>query len=233
MTLTDLDYRKESWIEYDPPECVLTANLAEYLPSISEFKHSVLALTVEKGGKNGPPIGRLWVFYLYRNDIDRQQPPDEVLTFNVDYANMNKIYHVDNYLGGFLFGSQNAPPLNEAQGWDANKDPRNKAAGEELLKKFSGQANRTAQPGGKLQETSPSNQHASAQGDRKIIAGILGILLGGLGIHRFYLGYTTIGIIQIVVTLVTLGWGALWGLVEGILILTGNVITQDANGNPL
>ena len=78
----------------------------------------------------------------------------------------------------------------------------------------------------------PTGQTA-AMSDRKLIAGILGILLGALGVHRFYLGYTTIGIIQIVVTLVTCGWGALWGVVEGILILTGNVITKDATGNPL
>jgi TM2 domain-containing membrane protein YozV len=67
----------------------------------------------------------------------------------------------------------------------------------------------------------------------KIVAGILGILLGGFGVHRFYLGYTTIGIIQIVVTIVTCGIGAIWGLVEGILILVGSTITTDAQGRPL
>jgi len=67
----------------------------------------------------------------------------------------------------------------------------------------------------------------------RIAAGILGILLGGLGIHRFYLGYVGIGIAQIAVTIVTLGVGSIWGLVEGILILTGNGITKDAQGRPL
>ena len=66
-----------------------------------------------------------------------------------------------------------------------------------------------------------------------MIAGILGIFLGGIGIHRFYLGYITIGVIQIIVTLITHGWGALWGVIEGIMILTSNIITRDANGNPL
>ena len=61
----------------------------------------------------------------------------------------------------------------------------------------------------------------------------MGILLGGLGIHRFYLGYVGIGIVQIVVTIVTFGVGAIWGLIEGILILTGNGITTDAKGRPL
>lgn len=67
----------------------------------------------------------------------------------------------------------------------------------------------------------------------KLIAGILGIFLGAWGIHRFYLGYTKMGIIQIIVTLVTCGAGGIWGLIEGILILCGSTITTDANGAPL
>lgn len=70
-------------------------------------------------------------------------------------------------------------------------------------------------------------------GKSRLVAGLLGVLLGGLGVHRFYLGYTLIGVIQILVTLVTLGIGGLWGLVEGVLILTGNVITRDVKGKPL
>jgi TM2 domain-containing membrane protein YozV/ribosomal protein L40E len=74
----------------------------------------------------------------------------------------------------------------------------------------------------------------------KLVAGLLGIFLGGLGIHRFYLGYNTIGVIQILVTVVGgiitcgIGWlaGSIWGLVEGILILTGS-INKDAQGRPL
>jgi len=66
----------------------------------------------------------------------------------------------------------------------------------------------------------------------RIAAGILGIVLGGLGVHRFYLGYVGIGIAQIAVTLVTCGIGALWGFIEGILILTGS-IDKDAKGQPL
>jgi TM2 domain-containing membrane protein YozV len=56
--------------------------------------------------------------------------------------------------------------------------------------------------------------------NKKVVAGILGILLGGWGIHKFYLGYTKAGIIQIVVTFITCGIGGLIGLVEGILYLT-------------
>ena len=56
--------------------------------------------------------------------------------------------------------------------------------------------------------------------EKKIVAGILGILLGGLGIHKFYLGYTKEGVIQIIVTFVTCGVGGLIGLIEGIIYLT-------------
>ena len=72
----------------------------------------------------------------------------------------------------------------------------------------------------------------SPEAKSKLAAGLLGILLGGLGVHRFYLGYVGIGIAQIAVTLVTFGFGAIWGFIEGILILTGS-INQDAKGNPL
>lgn len=65
----------------------------------------------------------------------------------------------------------------------------------------------------------------------KIIAGVLQLLLGGLGIGRFYMGYTTVGILQIVVTLITLGFGALWGFIDGIVILVGQ--PKDAQGRPL
>ena len=66
----------------------------------------------------------------------------------------------------------------------------------------------------------------------KLIAGIFGILLGSLGIHRFYLGYTTIGVVQIIVTIFTFGIGGLWGFIEGIMILAGG-INKDAKGLPL
>lgn len=66
----------------------------------------------------------------------------------------------------------------------------------------------------------------------KLTAGLLGIFLGGFGVHRFYLGYTGIGIAQIIVTIITFGVGSLWGFIEGILILCG-VINKDAHGNPL
>lgn len=55
---------------------------------------------------------------------------------------------------------------------------------------------------------------------KRILCGVLGILLGGLGIHKFVLGYTTPGIIQLVIGLVTCGAAGIIGLVEGIIYLT-------------
>jgi TM2 domain-containing membrane protein YozV len=52
------------------------------------------------------------------------------------------------------------------------------------------------------------------------VAGIFGVLLGGLGVHKFYLGYTKEGIIQIVISVVTCGIGSLIGFIEGIIYLT-------------
>ncbi|SHJ93446.1 Double zinc ribbon [Clostridium amylolyticum] len=66
----------------------------------------------------------------------------------------------------------------------------------------------------------------------KMVAGLLGLFLGSLGVHRFYLGYIGIGILQIVVTIVTCGIGSLWGFIEGILILVGN-FDKDFDGNNL
>ncbi len=79
---------------------------------------------------------------------------------------------------------------------------------------------------------SNSKVNTNTNSKSKIAAGLLGILLGGWGVHNFYLGYTGKGIAQIFVTLFTCGIGAIWGLIEGIMILTGS-INVDAEGNPL
>lgn len=78
-----------------------------------------------------------------------------------------------------------------------------------------------------------NSNYVSKRPRSKVAAGILGILVGGLGIHRFYLGYVGIGILQIVVTILTCGAGSIWGFIEGILILCGTTITTDADGMPL
>lgn len=84
----------------------------------------------------------------------------------------------------------------------------------------------------------PNPAYGYPQPKSKIAAGLLGIFLGGFGVHRFYLGYTKVGLIQLVLWLVTawftFGLIALWGFIEGIMILAGAAQFQrDARGIPL
>jgi TM2 domain-containing membrane protein YozV len=54
--------------------------------------------------------------------------------------------------------------------------------------------------------------------NKKLVAGLLGILIGWLGIHKFYLGFTTAGVIMIL--LACTGISSIIGLIEGIIYLT-------------
>ena len=60
-----------------------------------------------------------------------------------------------------------------------------------------------------------------AGAEKKLVAGILAIipLTGGLGIHKFYLGYTKEGIIQLILGFLC-GIGSIIGIIEGIIYLT-------------
>jgi TM2 domain-containing membrane protein YozV len=76
----------------------------------------------------------------------------------------------------------------------------------------------------------PAPAFSKEQTDKKLIAGILAIVLGAFGVHKFYLGYQTEGIIMLVVSIA--GTVALCGLplaafavsiigiIEGVLYLT-------------
>ncbi|MFI5782191.1 NINE protein [Nocardia sp. NPDC051570] len=65
----------------------------------------------------------------------------------------------------------------------------------------------------------------------KLVAGLLQIFLGWAGVGRFYLGYPSIGVAQLVVSVLTCGVGHIWGIIDGVLMLTGKV--RDPNGFPL
>lgn len=67
---------------------------------------------------------------------------------------------------------------------------------------------------------------------RRKLAAVLGILFGAIGLHRIYLGFYGIGIAQILLTLVTGGYGVMWGFIEGVLLMTGH-IHKDAKGRLL
>lgn len=70
----------------------------------------------------------------------------------------------------------------------------------------------------------------------KLVAGLLGIFLGVFGVHNFYLGYTGKAVSQLLISLLTCfifsPVSAIWGFIEGILIIVGT-IDKDANGCPL
>lgn len=84
------------------------------------------------------------------------------------------------------------------------------------------------------ENTTNSTQTTSQKS--KMAAGLFGIFLGAFGVHNFYLGYTGKAIAQLLITVLscfTLSVvSEIWGLIEGILVLTGSINT-DADGNPL
>lgn len=61
-------------------------------------------------------------------------------------------------------------------------------------------------------------------GNTKLAAGLCGIFIGGLGIHKFVLGMTGPGLVMLLVTVLTCGFGGMVmgviGLIEGIIYLT-------------
>ena len=65
-----------------------------------------------------------------------------------------------------------------------------------------------------------SNQQAPIQENKKVMAGVLALLVGGFGVHKFVLGYTNEGIIQIVISIFTCGIGGIIPFIEGIIYLT-------------
>jgi len=84
----------------------------------------------------------------------------------------------------------------------------------------------TADTPGNVDDVTANEQPAAEEIDasKKIAAGICGILIGGLGVHKFILGMTTPGLIMLLVTVLTCGLGGIImgpiGLIEGIIYLT-------------
>lgn len=102
---------------------------------------------------------------------------------------------------------------------------------EDCKKSMNNEASSVQEP-----EVKTSSNTSNPAGKSKLAAGLLGIFLGALGVHNFYLGYTGKAVAQLLISLLSCGILAfasgIWGLIEGILILTGS-ITVDGNGNEL
>src|SRR4029079_13139054 len=67
----------------------------------------------------------------------------------------------------------------------------------------------------------------------RVVAGLLGIFLGSIGAHRFYLGYTGVGLLMLFLSVggvflgflcvpgLSCGLVHLWGIIEGVICLLG------------
>lgn len=82
----------------------------------------------------------------------------------------------------------------------------------------------TLRGGNSIDHALPPTQASPSESSKRVAAGVCGILVGWLGIHKFVLGYTTQGLIMLLVTVLTCGFGgivmSIIGLIEGIIYLT-------------
>ncbi len=88
--------------------------------------------------------------------------------------------------------------------------------------------------GAQIKRTNSATEFSS----RQLAGGLFGIFLGAFGVHNFYLGYTEKAVIQLLLgtvgALLIVGpmISGIWGLIEGIMILTGH-IDKDGQGQPI
>lgn len=107
---------------------------------------------------------------------------------------------------------ESLPPVQQAQnaapyGYDPARGPQQQPYQQPLYPPYQGQA---AYP-------PPPYAFPMGRPKRKITAGILGVLLGGLGIHKFYLGRVWMGLLYLLFCWTAVP--ALLGLIEGIIYL--------------
>lgn len=60
----------------------------------------------------------------------------------------------------------------------------------------------------------------SNEESKRVLAGVLAILLGPFAVHKFILGYTKAGIIQLIITVLSCGTLSIISFIEGIIYLT-------------
>ncbi|WWU64754.1 TM2 domain-containing protein [Clostridium baratii] len=78
-----------------------------------------------------------------------------------------------------------------------------------------------------------SNGTSKPIGNSKVIAGVLAVVLGGIGIHNFYLGYKEKGFIQVAIFFIALFLyepiilvNNIWSIVDAVNIFRGKMNTS-------
>ena len=140
--------------------------------------------------------------------------------------NKNLSDDLDDMLGDAKEGAKKAAGKAKKVAKDLAEDAKEVAGdAKEKASEFAEEAKETAK---EFAESAKETFDKASGENKKILAGVLAILLGSLGIHKFILGYNKEGIIMLVVTLLigafTCGIGAslmaIVGLIEGIIYLT-------------
>ena len=67
---------------------------------------------------------------------------------------------------------------------------------------------------------------------KRWVATLLALFLGAIGAHRFYLGFYKLGLGQLAFTILTHGYGVIWGFIDTVLLFGGH-INKDAKNRPL
>ncbi len=104
--------------------------------------------------------------------------------------------------GGYSYPTSGAPGYQPTSGAPATRPPRV-----------------YQQPGYGQQPAQYDAQGRPLSDKSKLTAGLLGIFLGVFGAGRFYTGHTGLAVGQLLVSLFTCGIGALWGFIDGIMLL--------------
>lgn len=87
-----------------------------------------------------------------------------------------------------------------------------------------------------IANNSIDNKISSTNNNNKVVAGLLAIFLGGIGVHRFYLGYKQIGFIQLGIFAVAMLlfspaiWACwIWAIIDAVQIFSGKLLNSDGS----
>lgn len=91
----------------------------------------------------------------------------------------------------------------------------------EAASNFADEAKETAKEfGNSAKEEWNKITTSSGGSNQKVLVGVMGIIFGYLGVHKFILGYNKEGFIQLGASIVTCGAAGIIGFIEGIIYLT-------------